>query len=46
MKILLTGASGLLGNAYALAAVRRGHEVIGLSNAYKAKEAERGGSES
>ena len=36
MKILLTGASGLLGNAYALAAVRRGHEVIGISNAYKA----------
>ena len=36
MKILLTGASGLLGNAYALAAVRRGHEVIGLSNTFKA----------
>ena len=32
MKILLTGASGLLGNAYALAAVRRGHEVIALAN--------------
>jgi dTDP-4-dehydrorhamnose reductase len=32
MKILLTGASGLLGNAYALAAIRRGHEVIGLYN--------------
>jgi len=32
MKILLTGASGLLGNAYALAAVRRGHEVIALAH--------------
>jgi dTDP-4-dehydrorhamnose reductase len=32
MKILLTGASGLLGNAYALAAIRRGHEVVGLYN--------------
>lgn len=31
MKILLTGASGLLGNAYAEAAARRNHEVIGLS---------------
>ncbi|MEM8868069.1 MAG: SDR family oxidoreductase [Verrucomicrobiota bacterium] len=30
MKILLTGASGLLGNAYAEAAIRRDHEVIGL----------------
>lgn len=30
MKILLTGASGLLGNAYAAAALRRGHEVTGL----------------
>ncbi|MEM1222384.1 MAG: SDR family oxidoreductase [Verrucomicrobiota bacterium] len=30
MKILLTGASGLLGNAYAEAAIRRGYEVIGL----------------
>ena len=32
MKILLTGSSGLLGNAYAEAAVRRGHEVIALAN--------------
>ena len=32
MKILLTGASGLLGNAYATAAVRRGHDVIALFN--------------
>jgi dTDP-4-dehydrorhamnose reductase len=30
MKILLTGASGLLGNAYAEAAIRRGHKVIAL----------------
>jgi len=32
MKILLTGASGLLGHAYAQAAVRRGHSVTALSN--------------
>ncbi len=32
MKILLTGASGLLGNAYANAAVRRGHDVIALAH--------------
>lgn len=32
MKILLTGASGLLGNAYAHAALRRGHEVIAIAN--------------
>lgn len=32
MKILLTGASGLLGNAYAEAAVRRGHTVTALYN--------------
>ena len=30
MKILLTGSSGLLGHAYALAAVRRGHTVNAL----------------
>jgi len=30
MKILLTGASGLLGNAFAEAAIRRGHSVIAL----------------
>lgn len=30
MKILVTGASGLLGHAYAEAAVRRGHQVTGL----------------
>ena len=30
MKILLTGASGLLGHAYAQAAVRRGHSVTAL----------------
>ena len=32
MTILLTGASGLLGNAYAEAATRRGHEIIALSH--------------
>jgi len=32
MKILLTGASGLLGHAYAQAAVRRGHTVTALYN--------------
>lgn len=32
MKILLTGASGLLGNAYARAAVRRGHQLTALAN--------------
>lgn len=32
MKILLTGASGLLGHAYAEAAVRRGHSVTALYN--------------
>ena len=32
MKILLTGASGLLGHAYAQAAVRRGHHVTALYN--------------
>ena len=31
MKILLTGASGLLGNAYAEVAIRRGHSIIALS---------------
>jgi len=34
MKILLTGASGLLGSAFARAAVRRKHEVIGLTGSY------------
>lgn len=32
MKILLTGASGLLGHAYAQAAIRRGHHIIALFN--------------
>jgi dTDP-4-dehydrorhamnose reductase len=32
MKILLTGASGLLGHAYAQAAIRRGHAVTALYN--------------
>jgi dTDP-4-dehydrorhamnose reductase len=35
MKILLTGASGLLGNAYAEAATRRGHTVFALYNQTK-----------
>lgn len=30
MKILLTGASGLVGSAFAEAAARRGHQVVGL----------------
>ena len=32
MKILLTGASGLLGNAYAEAAIRRDHTITALYN--------------
>lgn len=32
MKILLTGSSGLLGHAYAQAAVRRGHSITALYN--------------
>lgn len=32
MKILLTGATGLLGHAYATTALRRGHSVIALSH--------------
>lgn len=35
MKILLTGASGLLGHAYALAAIRRGHQVTALFNEHE-----------
>ena len=31
MKVLLTGASGLLGNACAEVAIRRGHNVTALS---------------
>lgn len=34
MKIILTGASGLLGNAFAKAANLRSHEVIGIVNSY------------
>ncbi|MBT3482558.1 MAG: SDR family oxidoreductase [Opitutales bacterium] len=34
MKILLTGASGLLGSAFAKAAHRRKHEVLGLVGSY------------
>ncbi len=35
MKILLTGASGLLGSAFAEAATRRKHEVVGLVGSYQ-----------
>jgi dTDP-4-dehydrorhamnose reductase len=35
MKILLTGASGLLGHAYAQAAIHRGHSVTALYNQNK-----------
>ena len=35
MKILLTGATGLLGHAYAKAALRRGHAVTALSRSNK-----------
>lgn len=34
MKILLTGASGLLGSAFAEAAKRRGHHVVGIVGNY------------
>lgn len=34
MKIFLTGASGLVGSAFALAASRRGHHVTGLVGSY------------
>ena len=34
MKILMTGASGLLGSAFAQAAKRRKHEIIGLVGTY------------
>jgi dTDP-4-dehydrorhamnose reductase len=34
MKILLTGASGLVGSAFAQAATRRGHHVSGLVGAF------------
>ncbi|MEM9160437.1 MAG: SDR family oxidoreductase [Verrucomicrobiota bacterium] len=35
MKILLTGASGLLGAAFAKAAARRRHQVIGIVGSYQ-----------
>lgn len=34
MKIFVTGASGLVGSAFARAAARRGHEVVGVVGAY------------
>ncbi len=34
MNILLTGASGLVGSAFARAAARRGHRVVGLVGEY------------
>ena len=35
MKILLTGASGLVGSAFARAAARRGHRVVGFVGEYQ-----------
>ena len=35
MNILLTGASGLVGSAFARAAARRGHRVVGLVGEYR-----------
>lgn len=35
MKIFLTGASGLVGAAFALAARRRGHTVVGIQNSFQ-----------
>ena len=37
MKILLTGASGLVGSAFAQSASRRGHHVTGLVGSYAAQ---------
>jgi len=34
MKIFLTGASGLVGSLFALAATRRGHRVLGVVGSY------------
>lgn len=36
MKIFLTGASGLLGSAFAQAASQRSHEVLGITGSYSA----------
>jgi dTDP-4-dehydrorhamnose reductase len=35
MRILLTGASGLVGSAFARAAARRGHAVVGLVGSWR-----------
>lgn len=35
MKILLTGASGLLGSAFARSAKRRGHHVFGITGSHR-----------
>ena len=35
MNILLTGASGLVGSAFARAAARRGHRVVGLVGSFR-----------
>lgn len=35
MKLLITGASGLVGSAVARAAVRRGHKVVGIVGRYE-----------
>src|SRR4051812_1939366 len=34
MKILLTGASGLVGSGFVAAAARRGHHVVGVVGAF------------
>lgn len=37
MRILLTGASGLVGSAFSKAAARRGHAVVGVVGAFQGK---------
>ena len=37
MIVFLTGASGLVGSAYARAAARRGHHVVGVVGGYTGK---------